>query len=86
LDSSGLVEWRDWMEERVRSELGIPFNPGAPAVRYEHSMGQSSFPTSILRRSTGPAPGPEPFPESNLHAGCAEPVELHSLVPGIPAT
>jgi anaerobic magnesium-protoporphyrin IX monomethyl ester cyclase len=86
LDSSGLVEWRDWMEDRVRTELKIPFNAGAPAVRYEHSMGQSSFPTSILRKSSGPAPRPEPFPESNLGGGCGEPVELHSLSPGIPAS
>jgi hypothetical protein len=28
------------VERDVRQALNIPFNPGAPALRYEHSMGQ----------------------------------------------
>ena len=28
------------VERDVRKTLNIPFNPGAPALRYEHSMGQ----------------------------------------------
>ncbi len=35
-----LVRLRDSVERTVRERLGIPFNPGAVAVRYEHSMGQ----------------------------------------------
>ena len=35
-----LVTLRDMVERDVRKALNIPFNPGAPALRYEHSMGQ----------------------------------------------
>jgi len=36
----------------VRAKLNIPFNPGAPGIRYEHSMGASGgLPPLILRRS-----------------------------------
>ena len=53
LTSEELVEARDRVERDVRAALGIPFNPGAPAARYEHSMGQSGrLPASILRQST----------------------------------
>jgi len=34
----------------VRARLGIPFNPGAVAVRYEHSMGQG-LPDFMLKTS-----------------------------------
>ena len=44
-----LVERRDWLESHVRERLGIPYNTSAPAVRYEHSMGQGQIPASILR-------------------------------------
>ena len=46
-----LVEQRDNLEAVVRRELGIPYNTGAAAVRYEHSMGQGLIPKSILRSS-----------------------------------
>jgi radical SAM superfamily enzyme YgiQ (UPF0313 family) len=46
-----LVEQRDNLEAVVRRELGIPYNAGAAAVRYEHSMGQGQIPTRILRSS-----------------------------------
>lgn len=52
LSREDLVRVRDGIERHVRQELGIPFNPGAPAVQYEHSMGQSGLPSSILRRSS----------------------------------
>ena len=44
---------RDAMERELRSALGIPFNPAAAAVNYEHSMGQTGavLPGHILRRS-----------------------------------
>jgi len=44
---------RDFVERDVRQSLGIPFNSGAPAVRYEHSMGQMGgrLPAHILRVS-----------------------------------
>jgi anaerobic magnesium-protoporphyrin IX monomethyl ester cyclase len=40
LSSKDIVRLRDQVEKDVRAALGIPFNPGAPAMRYEHSMGQ----------------------------------------------
>jgi len=49
LASHELVRLRDWLEQEVRAELGIPFNAGAPALRYEHSMGQGGIPPLILR-------------------------------------
>ena len=52
LRSPELVELRDFVERDVRERLGIPFNPGAPATRYEHTMGQSGpLPPRILRQS-----------------------------------
>ena len=40
-------------ERDVRKALNIPFNPGAAATRYEHSMGQfGRLPSTILRQST----------------------------------
>ena len=38
---------RDQVEREVRKALGIPFNAGRPAQRFEHSMGQ--LPATILR-------------------------------------
>jgi anaerobic magnesium-protoporphyrin IX monomethyl ester cyclase len=49
LSSAELVKWRDWLEADVREKLGIPYNAGAPAVRYEHSMGQGMIPSTILK-------------------------------------
>lgn len=54
LNAKELVKLRDWLEASVREALGIPYNSGAPAVRYEHSMGQGVIPTNILR-TTGSA-------------------------------
>lgn len=53
LTSEKLVELRDYVERDVRKKLNIPFNPGAPAIRYEHSMGQfgGRLPSYILRSS-----------------------------------
>jgi anaerobic magnesium-protoporphyrin IX monomethyl ester cyclase len=51
LSCDGLVDLRGKLEEKVRRELGIPFNPGAPAMMYEHSMGQTGLPPNILRSS-----------------------------------
>ena len=47
-----LVRARDHVERDVRASLGIPFNPSAPAMRYEHSMGQFGLPSNILRQSS----------------------------------
>jgi anaerobic magnesium-protoporphyrin IX monomethyl ester cyclase len=59
LTADGLVAWRGFIERDVRQRLGIPFNPAAPAMRYEHSMGQfgGRLPARILRttRDGGPA-------------------------------
>ena len=51
LSPEQLVKLRDWLETEVRAKLGIPFNPGAPALRYEHSMGLGGLPATILRTS-----------------------------------
>lgn len=53
LSSDELVKYRDAVEKEVRETLNIPFNPGAPAIRYEHSMGQfgTQLPSNILRKS-----------------------------------
>jgi radical SAM superfamily enzyme YgiQ (UPF0313 family) len=40
LSADRLVRLRDMVERDVRAALRIPFNPGAAALRYEHSMGQ----------------------------------------------
>ena len=45
-----LVELRDAVENEVRNTLGIPYQSGTAALRYEHSMGQS-LPTTILRKT-----------------------------------
>ncbi len=53
LSAEELVEHRDHVERDVRAKLGIPFNPSAPAIRYEHSMGQSGrLPPNILRTTS----------------------------------
>jgi radical SAM superfamily enzyme YgiQ (UPF0313 family) len=51
LTSEQLVGLRDWLEADVRRTLSIPFNNANPGLRYEHSMGQSGLPPSILRTS-----------------------------------
>jgi anaerobic magnesium-protoporphyrin IX monomethyl ester cyclase len=51
LTSEELVSSRDWLESDVRKTLSIPFNNANPAVHYEHSMGQSALPSTILRTS-----------------------------------
>ncbi len=47
LSATKLVALRDQVERDVRQALGIPFNAGRPAQRFEHSMGQ--LPPNILR-------------------------------------
>ena len=49
LSKEDLVRERDLLEKDVRAALNIPFNPSLPAVRFEHSMGQTSLPGNILR-------------------------------------
>ena len=53
LSSDDLVRLRDFVERDVRARLGIRFNPGAPAIQFEHSMGQpgAHLPPTMLRRS-----------------------------------
>lgn len=54
LSGEELVSLRGEVERSVREKLGIPFNHSAPAVRYEHSMGQMGpLPSNILRVSAG---------------------------------
>ena len=49
LTGKELVTLRDALEKDVRNVLKIPFNPAAPAKRYDHSMGQGPLPEFILR-------------------------------------
>lgn len=49
LSKEDLVSERDKLEFEIRKELNIPFNPSSPAIRYEHSMGQTRLPDHILR-------------------------------------
>ncbi len=58
LNAKELVKLRDWLEASVRDTLGIPYNSGAPAVRYEHSMGQGVIPINILRTTSSAEPLP----------------------------
>lgn len=52
LSSETLVAMRDQLERAIRKRFNIPFNPGAPAQRYEHSMGQhGAIPPMILRKT-----------------------------------
>ena len=44
-----IVIERDWVEQSVRHELGIPFYPTGSSLHYEHSMGQTGIPSHILR-------------------------------------
>ena len=50
LSPQTIVQERDRLERDVRQELGIPFNAGQTAVRFEHSMGQG-LPEMILRKT-----------------------------------
>ncbi|MDE2165851.1 MAG: B12-binding domain-containing radical SAM protein [Alphaproteobacteria bacterium] len=50
LAAERIVALRDQVENEVRAALHIPFNPGAAALRYEHSMGQG-LPDFIHRAS-----------------------------------
>lgn len=51
LTTDDVVRLRDEVERNVRALLGIPFYQAAPALRFEHSMGQGPLPGFILRRS-----------------------------------
>jgi radical SAM superfamily enzyme YgiQ (UPF0313 family) len=55
LSSDDLVRLRDFVERDVRARLGIPFNSSAPALQFEHSMGQfgAQLPRNMLRTSQG---------------------------------
>lgn len=46
-----LVKSRDELEASVRKSLSIPFYQSTSALRFEHSMGMTSIPSNILRRS-----------------------------------
>lgn len=50
---AALVIHRDALERELRKKLGIPYNPAAAAQLYEHSMGQTALPPSLLRRTPG---------------------------------
>ena len=54
LSAERIVRLRDAVEREVRDALKIPFNAGAAALRYEHSMGQG-LPDFIHRASRASA-------------------------------
>lgn len=56
-----IVALRDIVEHDVRQKLGIPFNPGKAAMRYEHSMGQG-LPLQLYRESRDDAAAPAVMP------------------------
>ncbi|MBC8166825.1 MAG: B12-binding domain-containing radical SAM protein [Bryobacteraceae bacterium] len=61
LTSEELVKLRDNLEANVRAELGIPYQTGGSAQRYEHSMGMG-LPLSIFRtQSTHKVNQPPPL-------------------------
>jgi anaerobic magnesium-protoporphyrin IX monomethyl ester cyclase len=66
LTGEQIVQLRDAVERDVRAALNIPFNPGAAALRYEHSMGQG-LPDFIHRTGKPPAEAPA-APAGLLHA------------------
>jgi radical SAM superfamily enzyme YgiQ (UPF0313 family) len=68
LSAERLVELRDMVERDVRRTLNIPFNPGAPALRYEHSMGQG-LPDFIHRIGKAQAVPAESIPPKQAAAG-----------------
>jgi hypothetical protein len=51
LSAGMLVSERDRLEREVRQALGIGYNPSTPAVRFEHSMGQTGLPSTILKKT-----------------------------------
>ena len=53
LSPKELIEERSKLESEVREKLKIPFNPGRPGIKYEHSMGMGNIiiPDHILRRN-----------------------------------
>lgn len=53
LSREDLVSFRGEVESEVREKLGIPYDVGVPALRYEHSMGMGPLPSNILRASAG---------------------------------
>jgi len=52
LSGDEIVRLRNKLENEVRVILNIPFNPGKPGTKYEHSMGQGPLPAHILRESS----------------------------------
>jgi len=52
LSGEQIVKLRDQVENEVRAKLNIPFNPGKPGVKYDHSMGQGPLPLHILRKTS----------------------------------
>lgn len=78
LSCEALVVERDQVERRVRERLGIPFNPSASALRYEHSMGQHHLPPHLLRVSSPAmsipvAPGRLPMAPVSVRVGHGAP-------------
>ncbi len=52
LSRENLCTLRDETEDSVRKKLGIAFNQARSGIQYEHSMGQTSIPSTILRSTS----------------------------------
>lgn len=52
ISAEEIVKQRDDLERDVRQALGIPYNHGAAALNFEHSMGMG-LPANILRATQG---------------------------------
>lgn len=51
LGADDLVRLRDNLEREIRATLNIPYNAGAPGIRFEASMGMTKLPSNILKTS-----------------------------------
>jgi radical SAM superfamily enzyme YgiQ (UPF0313 family) len=56
LGADDLVRLRDNLERDIRAALNIPYNAGAPGIRFEASMGMTKLPPNILRSSLTDTP------------------------------
>jgi radical SAM superfamily enzyme YgiQ (UPF0313 family) len=80
LSAEDLVHLRDAVEREVRGSLGLAWPAAAPAIRFEHSMGQGPLPPNLLRttppgRAVPHAPAARPSAPLPLLAAQDRPAE-----------
>jgi radical SAM superfamily enzyme YgiQ (UPF0313 family) len=74
LSRQRLVQLRNETEHEVRERLGIPYPNAHAGLRYEHSMGQSGLPPTMLRSSVE---APTRDLVALAHASCADTAPPH---------